>query len=174
MPGRWPRSLRLLGPDRSPGFRQGVPRPAKGASYPCCACKTWRLFRDCRGQVRPLHHSRASPAEGGLPRIFPRPSGGAGSQFLRRASGADAPAIPGLSRQMLQALSLQLQALFQKQRRNILIGGGLMGIYLLWRTIYKVAGAFINLSESMLEYEFLARESFGRGSRSRPEPSRGL
>lgn len=54
-----------------------------------------------------------------------------------------------------KAVTLQLQAAWQVYGTYVMVGAAGVGVYALWRSMYGVAGWFVDLSETMAEAGFL-------------------
>ncbi|CAL8462998.1 g2532 [Coccomyxa elongata] len=83
---------------------------------------------------------------------------GAGSAAYRMLPGSakqlvDSAAKPGA---MQRVLSLQLEAFWQRHGRKVIGAGAVFALYMLWRTIFNLTSVFVNLSETMAEFGFLA------------------
>lgn len=59
--------------------------------------------------------------------------------------------------QMQRVVSLQLEAFWQRHSRKILALGGVLLVYMLWRTIFGMAKVFINLSDTVAASGFMVR-----------------
>lgn len=55
-----------------------------------------------------------------------------------------------------RAVTLQIEGLWQANKGKIIALGALVGMVLLWRGLFGVTSMFVNLSESMAEFGFLA------------------
>ncbi len=57
--------------------------------------------------------------------------------------------------QMQRVVSLQLEAFWQRHSRKVLAVGGVLLVYMLWRTIFGMAKVFINLSDTVAASGFM-------------------
>lgn len=55
-----------------------------------------------------------------------------------------------------RAVTLQIEGLWQAHKRKLIGVGAIVGMYLLWRTLFGFTSIFVNLSETMAEFGFLA------------------
>ncbi|DBB16519.1 TPA: hypothetical protein ACH3X3_014785 [Trebouxia sp. C0006] len=55
-----------------------------------------------------------------------------------------------------KAVTLQIEGLWQAHKRKLIGAGAIFSMYLLWRALFGVTSIFVNLSETMAEFGFLA------------------
>ncbi|KAL0026403.1 hypothetical protein WJX79_006830 [Trebouxia sp. C0005] len=55
-----------------------------------------------------------------------------------------------------KAVTLQIEGLWQAHKRKLIGAGAILSMYFLWRALFGVTSIFVNLSETMAEFGFLA------------------
>lgn len=58
---------------------------------------------------------------------------------------------------MQRVVQLQLEAFWQRHSGKLLAVGGLLLVYMLWRTFFGMAKVFINLSDTVAASGFMVR-----------------
>ena len=58
---------------------------------------------------------------------------------------------------MQRVVSLQLEAFWQRHSGKLLAVGGVLLVYMLWRTFFGMAKVFINLSDTVAASGFMVR-----------------
>lgn len=71
------------------------------------------------------------------------------AQAVAAPSAAGSSSSSALGARASQALSLHLQALWQRHATKVYVIGGLTAVYVVWKALFRTASAVLDISESV-------------------------